>query len=185
MTNWPKYFLIQRILHWSIATLVVITLGIGATLGTLGFNHAVDLFGMATTNTLYVVHKTVGVLMIGLMIVRITARLALGKPAYAVALAPVQKFASETVHGLFYALLIIMPLIGWAATDAGGYPINFFHWVLPSIVEKDSGFAEVLFQWHAIIGWLLMGLVLVHISGALYHWLIRRDGVMQRMWPGA
>lgn len=179
--GWPRYTVAQRLLHWLIAILVLVTLSVGLTLGTLGFEGTRDAFGMDTTNTLYITHKTIGVLMIGLMALRIVLRLVRGKPAYAVPLEGPQRIASEIVHGLLYLLLTAMPLVGWAATAAGGYPINFFHWVLPPLIAQDDILAGTLFLWHAILGWTILALVLVHIAGAFHHWLIRRDGVMKRM----
>lgn len=179
--GWPRYSLAQRLLHWLIALLVLTTLAIGLTLGTLGFEGTRDAFGMDTTNTLYITHKTIGVLMIGLMALRILLRLVRGKPAYAVPLERPQKIASEIVHGLLYLLLVAMPIVGWAATAAGGYPINFFQWVLPPLIGEDDALAGTLFLWHAILGYTILALVLLHVAGACHHWLIRRDGVMKRM----
>lgn len=179
----PRYHPAQRLLHWLIAVLVIVTLPIGLTLGTLGFEGARETFGLETTNGLYIAHKTIGVLMLVLMLLRVILRLIHGKPPYAVALARPQKIASEIVHGLLYVLLLAMPVIGWMATAAGGFPINFFFWVLPPLIGENEALSGTLFLWHGIVGWTILGLVLVHVTGALYHWLIRRDGVMQRMSP--
>ncbi len=183
--DWPKYTLSQRLVHWAVALLVLMTLPIGLTLGYLGFEGAQQTFGPGTTDTLFIAHKTIGVLLLGLMVVRVVLRLTLGKPPYAVALARPQKIASETVHGLFYLLLLTMPVLGWLATAAGGFPINFFHWNLPPLLGEDEALSEMLFQWHLGVGLAVLALILLHVAGALYHWLIRRDGVMLRMslWP--
>lgn len=179
--SWPRYTLAQRAVHWLVAVLASLTLCIGLTLGYLGFEGARDAFGLAPTNALYIAHKTIGVLLLVLMIVRVGLRLRFGKPAYAVALARPQEVASEIVHGLLYVLLLAMPVIGWMATAAGGFPINFFHWVLPPLIGENEALSETLYTWHLGVGLAILALVLVHVAGALYHWLIRRDGVMQRM----
>jgi len=182
MSDWPRYRLIQRLLHWGIALLVLPLIAVGIVLGILGFQGAVDAFGFEATNTLYITHKTGGVLVLGFMAVRIVARLRYGKPRYAIPLENrLQKIASESVHGLMYVALIAMPALGWAANATGGYPINFFHWVLPPLMAENDALSAIFFQWHGIVGWALLGLVSVHIAGALYHWFIRKDGVMTRM----
>lgn len=182
MTDWPRYRLIQRLLHWGVALVVLPMLAVGSTLGTLGFEGAVDVFGPGVTNTLYVLHKTGGVLLLGLMAVRIVARLKYGRPHYAIPIEHrAQRVLSEAVHGLLYIGLIAMPVLGWAATATGGYPINFFQWVLPPLMGENESLSAVLFQLHGLLGWALIGLLILHISGGLYHWLIRKDGVMTRM----
>ncbi|PYZ99662.1 cytochrome b [Gammaproteobacteria bacterium 2W06] len=182
MTDWPRYHVIQRVLHWAVAVLVLAMIGVGIVLGTLGFEGAVDAFGFEVTNTLYILHKTGGVLVLGLMVARVMARLRYGKPHYAIPLEHRwQKLTSEWVQAMLYLGLIAMPVLGWAANAAGGYPINFFHWVLPPLMAENDALSVILFRWHAIVGWTLLGLVSVHIAGALYHWFIRKDGVMTRM----
>lgn len=181
LDTWPRYSLAQRLVHWLVAVLALATLVIGLTLGTLGFEGARDTFGLGVTNTLFIVHKTIGVLLFALMVLRLVLRLTHGKPGYVVALERPQKIASEIVHGLLYVLLLAMPVIGWMATAAGGFPINFFHWVLPPLVGEDEALSATLYAWHLGVGLAILALVLLHVAGALYHWLIRRDGVMQRM----
>lgn len=181
LDGWPRYTLAQRLVHWLVAVLALVTLGIGLTLGYLGFEGAREAFGLEATNALYIIHKTIGVLLFALMLVRVVLRLTLGKPRYAVALERPQKIASEIVHGLLYVLLLTMPVIGWMATAAGDFPINFFHWVLPPLIGENESLSETLYLWHLIVGLTILALVLLHVAGALYHWLIRRDGVMQRM----
>lgn len=77
--------------------------------------------------------------------------------------------------------LVAMPVIGWLATAAGGYPVEFFGWTLPGIIGKDQALSESLFFVHGVVGWALLGLIVLHVAGALRHWLVKRDGVMARM----
>ncbi|QIT54086.1 cytochrome b [Aquisalimonas sp. 2447] len=176
-----RYHLSQRILHWLVAVLVIGSLSAGMTLGFLGFEGARDTFGMAMTNTLYTSHKTVGILILIFMVARLALRIARGKPEYYRPLPGWQRMLSQSVHGLLYVLLIAMPVVGWLATAAGGFPVEFFHWHLPGLIGENDALSEQLFFWHATLGWIILALVLLHITGALYHWRIRRDGVMQRM----
>ncbi len=176
-----RYALIQRLLHWLIAFLVVVLLGAGILLGNLGFDGLKETFGADTTNALYKYHKTFGVLLLALMALRLILRLALGAPPYARPLAPWQHTASRAVHGLFYALLIAMPVLGWLGTAAGGYPVQFFEWNLPGLIGKDAKLSETLFDLHGLVGYVLLALILVHVAAALTHWLKWRDGVMERM----
>lgn len=176
-----RYTLIQRVLHWLIAVLAVGLLGAGLTLGNLGYEGGVAALGTDATNLLYTYHKTFGVMLFGLMVPRLLLRLMLGAPSYRQPLAAWQAAASRVVHWLFYLILLTMPVVGWLATASGGFPVQFFGWELPGFVAKDETLSKGLFQIHAWLGWTLIGLILIHVAAALMHWLIQRDGVMERM----
>ena len=88
------------------------------------------------------------------------------------------------MHLALYGLLIAQPIIGWFATSAYGAQISFFGlFTLPALVEKDESLSKPLFQVHELIGFIIAGLLVMHIGAALYHYFIRRDGVLQRMLP--
>jgi cytochrome b561 len=176
-----RYALSQRLIHWIVAVLVLCALAIGMTLGLLGFDRTLATFGSRVTDLMYITHKTIGVLLLALMLARIALRVSLGRPRYAIQLPRPQKIASGIVHGLLYALLLAMPVLGWLSTATGGFPINFFHWELPALIGRDDARSETLFLWHGILGWALLILIAGHVSAAVYHWRVRRDGVMQRM----
>ncbi len=176
-----RYSLAQRLLHWLIALLAIPALGVGMTLGWLGFDGARDSFGIDITNALYLGHKTAGVLILLLMTLRLVLRLALGTPPPVPTLTRFERIASRAVHDLLYLVLLALPVVGWLATAAGGYPVQFFAWNLPGLIAKDPALSETLFQLHGVLGWALLALLALHIAGALMHWLIKRDGVMRRM----
>jgi cytochrome b561 len=176
-----RYRLSQRIVHWLVALMVACLLATGMTLGWLGYDGAVQALGEETTGNLYKYHKTFGVLLLGLMTLRIGLRLGFGSPPYDPPLPAFYRAASLGVHGLLYLALMTMPILGWLGTAAGGYPVQFFELTLPGLIAKDPDLGETLFWLHGLVGWLILGLALVHIGAALMHWLIRRDGVMGRM----
>ena len=177
----PRYAVIQRLLHWLIVVLVVLALIAGGTIGYLGFEGLRAAFGPAGTDFVYTTHKTLGVLILGFMVLRILARLGFGKPAYAQPIPAPQRIASQIVHALFYVLLLAMPILGWLATASGGFPVHLFHIELPGLIGRNKELSEALFLWHRYIAYALMGLIVLHVAGALYHWRVRRDEVMQRM----
>ena len=178
----PRYALIQRLLHWAIALVVLGALAIGLIFAIYdGFAGTKEAFGEATTNLFYKYHKTFGVIILFAMIVRILVKLRLGKPAYAQPLSRFEHVASNAVHGLLYLGLLIMPVLGWLGTAAGGFPVQFFGWTLPGLIGKDKALYEILMEFHGVIGWIMLICVLMHIGGALKHWLVNKDGVMTRM----
>ena len=176
-----RYALVQRLLHWLIAVMVLALLGVGMIFSFLGFDGTKETFGGDVTNGLYTLHKTFGIIVLALMILRLGLRLALGAPPYPQPLTGFERAASRMVHGLFYVALLAMPILGWLATAAGGYPVQFFNMTLPGLIGKDKALGETLFWLHGLVGWLLLGLIVLHVSAAMMHWLVKRDGVMARM----
>ncbi|MEM9043322.1 MAG: cytochrome b [Pseudomonadota bacterium] len=176
-----SYSLIQRLLHWVIAILLIGLMSAGFLLGQFGFGGLKDMVGLEATNLLYKLHKSFGVLLLGLMSVRLCVRLVLGEPPHSEKLPALQTMVSHATHWLLYLALLAMPILGWLGTAAGGFPVEFFSVNLPGFIAKDKALSEQLFQLHALVGDLIFILVSVHILAAIYHWRIKRDHVMGRM----
>jgi cytochrome b561 len=118
--------------------------------------------------------------------VRVVNRFAQGAPAPEPSIEPWQKTLSSAVHGSLYVLLLAMPVVGYVANSAFGAATPFFGlFTLPPVVGENQPLAERLFYVHKYAGWLVALLVALHVAGALQHYLIRRDGVLQRMLPRA
>jgi len=179
-----RYALIQRLLHWLIALIALGVLAIGLTLGILKFEGTKATFGMPATNALYEYHKTFGLILFGLMLLRLFVRLEYGKPPIEGLVAPWERIASAVVQYLLYLALIAQPILGWLATDAADFPVQFFHWNLPQIIDKSDAakrMGEALYAAHGVVGWSILALLTLHIGGALKHLLVDRSGVTRRM----
>jgi cytochrome b561 len=116
------------------------------------------------------------------VVLRLAYRLTFSAPSPASGLAPWQAVISRGNHWALYALLIIMPLLGWLGVSM--YPaLDIFGlFNLPSIASK-SDLANQVLAIHVVVAWLLIALVALHVSAALFHYFIRKDGVLQRMLP--
>ncbi|MEM8753180.1 MAG: cytochrome b [Pseudomonadota bacterium] len=176
-----RYPAVQRALHWSVAALVFGALALGMAMGWNGFSGLVERYGRETTNLIYQYHKTFGVMILALMLVRLAVRRRLGTPPYAEPLTDFEANASAFVQRAFYGCLIAMPILGWLGTGAGGFPVEFFAWRLPGILPKNEGLSEALFLLHEIVGWALVALIVLHVGGALKHAVVNMDRVMERM----
>lgn len=175
-----RYTLAQRLLHWLIAVFVFGLLAIGFTLWTLGYDGTVQTFGNEVTDALYKYHKTFGILVLLLMLARVALRRARPAPPYDPPMSGLERFVGGAVHILFYALLIGMPIGGWIATAAGGYPIQFFDFELPGLVGKDPELSALVFTLHGIGGLVIAALLILHIGAAVKHWRLK-DNVMERI----
>lgn len=176
-----RYALAQRLLHWLIALLVLGSLAGGGMLWYYEFEGLSATFGMEATNTIYKYHKTAGVLILGLMLLRLVLRLAHGAPPRPPSMSSATWTAARATHLGFYALLILMPVLGWAATAAGGFPVQFFDYDLPGLVPKNEALSEALFELHGTVAGIIAALIVVHVGAALRHWLVLKDGVMARI----
>jgi cytochrome b561 len=175
-----RYTFLQRLLHWLIALIVFGLLAAGFTFWTLGYEGTVNLFGNELTNQLYTYHKSFGILILLLMVLRVVLRRMNPAPPYDPPLSGLERFVGGSVHVLLYIILLAMPIGGWLATASGGFPVQFFDWELPGLVAKNEALSEQLFLIHGIAGLVLLALVLVHIAAAIKHWK-RKDGVMGRI----
>lgn len=178
-----RYNGIQRLLHWLIALIVLGLLASGLTVWFLGFDGVTRLLGDERRDMLYEYHKTFGLIVLGLMALRLFVRLERGKPPYEYHIALPERLLSAIVQYLFYIALFAQPILGWLATDALDYPVEFFSWNIPQFITKDKEMGEALYQAHEYVGMALVVLIILHVGGALKHWFVDRDGVIDRMRP--
>ena len=168
----------SKFLHWLVAISVLTTIPVAYFMSRVAKGPLQD--------NLYNFHKSLGVLILVLMILRLINRLAVGAPAPDPTLKRWERAASSAVHGLLYFLLLALPIVGYVANSAYGATTPFFGlFELPPIVAKNEPLSEQLFTAHRRAGWLLAILAAMHIAAALQHYVIRRDGVLQRMLPRA
>ncbi|GGE37822.1 cytochrome b561 [Agaricicola taiwanensis] len=167
---------LAKLLHWLVAVLVIVLIVLGLLLGSFPEG--------AVQNTAYDLHKSLGFTLLLLMIARLANRLIAGVPPSEPTIERWQIAASHAVHGLLYLALFAQPIIGLIANSAFGAPLNLF-WLIevPPLIDKNEELADRLFDLHETLGFIIAGLAAVHIAAALYHYFIRKDGVLQRMAP--
>jgi len=169
------YSLVAKLLHWVIAVCVILIIPAGILMVNVELSDALR-------NDLYSLHKAFGILILALMAVRVGYRLTIGAPAASGALTPAQYLISRIVHFTLYALLIVMPILGWAGTSAFPAPVPFFGlFEMPALVGEDRELSKLLLWIHGYMGFFLAGVAVLHIAAGLYHGLVRRDGVLSRM----
>lgn len=169
-----RYTLVQKTLHWSIALAVIGALAGGELI------HWLD--NGSFKDQVYFLHKSTGILILALMVARVVARLFHGAPALPAEIPGWQRRVSGLTHFLLYALLVTMPLVGWAATSAYPAPLPFYGlFDIPALVGADRALSEQLFAIHRYMGRAILALVVMHIGAALFHGLVKKDGVFQRM----
>ncbi len=130
-------------------------------------------------------HIWFGITILFVVVIRLFWRLTHGEPVPESGLPLWQVAAARLMHWLLYALLFVIPLLGWMNASWRGMPVTFFNvFELPKLLETRAPGWNWTGDLHAVLAnYFLPGLVGAHLTAALYHYLIRRDGVLQRMLP--
>lgn len=170
----PRFTPLQRALHWSMAAAIVAMLFIGV--------------GMVSTVsqrylTLVSIHKPLGLAILALVLVRIAVRLRSGAPPLPADLPAPMRLAAQLSHYAFYALMLAMPLLGWGMLSAGAYPVRVLGVTLPPILPHSDALHTLLWNAHRALAFAFFALFLAHLGAALFHALVRRDGVFEAMAP--
>lgn len=170
-----RFTVLQRLLHWVMAFCILAMLFIGVGMVSTVMPKYVPL--LAT-------HKTLGIAILVLALVRLGVRVRYGSPPLPADLPAPMKLAARLSHYAFYGIMIAMPLIGWAMMSAGAYPIVLYGSIhLPAILPQSAVLHALLWNAHFYLAFAFFALILLHLAAALFHALVRRDGVFESMAP--
>lgn len=129
-------------------------------------------------------HKSIGITALALAVVRLAWRLFHRPPPLPGDLPRWQVGVSHLVHWLIYGVVFAIPLTGWAMSSAAGIVVRPFGlFALPNFVPKDKALMNTFHEVHELLGFALLALVTIHVAAALYHYFVRRDGILSRMLP--
>jgi len=167
-----------KLLHWMVAGLVFMQIALGWA--------AVSWRLSPMKLDLFVWHKSTGMLILLLMLVRLAWRSVNVTPALPAGMRPLERRAARASHLLFYLLLFLMPLTGWIVNSAENIPFRIFWQIpLPALVAPDEATALAAARVHLALFVALSLLLAVHIGAALRHHFLKRNDVLVRMLPGA
>lgn len=171
-----RYSLPAIALHWLMALGLVAAMGVGW--------YASELPLSPQRLKLINWHKWAGVALLLLAVLRLFWR-ATHRPPPDSPMPAWQARAAHGLHALLYGLMLVIPLMGWAHSNAAGFPVVWFGVLpLPDLVGTDKALAETLKGVHKLLAWGLGVLVLAHLAAALKHQFVDRDGLLDRMRPG-
>ena len=170
-----RYGFVAQGLHWIIAGLVVGQV----VLGKIAEELPLGLDKLA----LLARHKSVGITILALAVIRLVWRL-IDRPPPPPPMPRWQHAASRLTHAAFYVLLFAMPVSGWLMSSASNYPVSWFGLLqLPDFVRPDEGLKDLLGDVHETLATALIALAVLHVVAALKHQYIDRDGLLMRMLP--
>lgn len=167
------FVLKARVLHWLMAMLILAMLFVGVGM--------VASVGEVRT-VLIAWHRPLGVLILLLVVARVVVRLRNPPPALPADLPVLMRVAARASHLVLYALMFLQPLTGWAMTSASGIPVELgWGLFLPALLPESAMAYAWLRTAHGVLAYAFFLVIFVHIGAALYHGLIRRDGVLRAM----
>ena len=129
-------------------------------------------------------HKTIGMLVLAFARCRLIWRFFHAPPPLPDALSQWEKWAAKLGHLALYGLIFLLPISGWFFSQAAGYGDYWWGPVsIPSVIEPSVAAEEFFYEFHEIVGMLLLVVVAVHVLAALRHHFILKDDVLKRMLP--
>lgn len=164
--------LVSRTFHWLAALLIVCMLCIGLIMANM--DDSSEKF------QLFALHKSTGIVVLGLMILRVIWRLTQTIPDL-----PLKDLLSRLSAPTLYVVVLMMPISGIIMSQAGGHPISVYGvFTLPTLIEKNPGIGKLFWQIHGYTGKILIALICLHITAALYHQLVLKNNLLRRMIKG-
>ncbi|HEY5623258.1 MAG TPA: cytochrome b [Gammaproteobacteria bacterium] len=168
--------LVAQLLHWLIAALILGQFVLARLAADATFFERLVLLSR---------HKSLGMTILALTILRLIWRLTNPRPSTPHELPRYQHLIARTSHDLMYFLIFAIPLTGWAMSSALNTPVSYFGlFAWPNLVAPDQQLGERLARTHGGLFAVLAGVVCLHAGAALYHHFVARNNVLRRMIPG-
>lgn len=178
----------RRVLHWAVALLILVQVPLGLLFTDFDNQATTDsLLGAGSFNALYDLHKSIGVTILALVMLRIVAMLVWPAPDHGPALRGARLMLAKLNHGALYALLVVTPILGWMGVSAYRAPVPVFGmFEAPHLAEQNREVSNFVLSWHVLLAFVLIAAVVIHIGAAIHHRNFRRDGVFARiaLWGG-
>ena len=162
--------------HWVIVVLLVVMAYLGLTM--------TDLPTSAHKASVYGLHKSIGLTILVLVVLRLAWRLYAGRPAEVAGMPTWQHRIASLTHAALYVLLFAIPLSGWVINSASGFPLRWFGLVrVPAIAPRDVALNHLAKETHEVLFWILVATAAAHAAAAIYHHFVQRDATLARMLP--
>jgi cytochrome b561 len=171
-----RYSAVAQAFHWIIAALIVTQFTLAWTADDLPIGmHKLALLAR---------HKSFGMTVLMLAILRLLWRLFNPPPALPAGMSKIERLLAKSTHVAFYVLLFAMPLTGWLMSSAKNYSVSWFGlFTWPNLIAKHEDWFDVLRSTHEILSDVLFAIAILHILAALKHHFWNKDDVLLRMLP--
>ncbi|MDY6947241.1 MAG: cytochrome b [Pseudomonadota bacterium] len=171
-----RYGVVAQLFHWTIVLLIIVQFILA--------NRAGDLPLGSAKIAVLAQHKSFGITILALALLRLVWRWANPVPAEPLDIPRWQRIAARISHLALYALLLMTPLVGWLMSSARNFPVSWFGVVtLPDFIAPSKPAYEFLHETHELLAQTIFWLALLHAAAALKHHFIDKDNVLRRMLP--
>ena len=171
-----SYGSVSKIFHWVIGLSIISLLCVGLIMTTIAPS--------SLKNTLYGLHKSTGVIIFFLALARLLWRLSMAVPALPLTLGTAHHFFARVSTYSLYMLMFVMPLSGFIMSQAANKPVTLYNlYTLPALLPLNPDISHTARLTHHYAGYILMGILTVHIGAAFYHHAILRNNILKRMLP--
>jgi len=174
-TDIQRYGRIAIGLHWLMVVLIIGMFSIGW--------FMVDLPKGAERHFFFSTHKSIGLTVAMLALLRLFWRQLAHPPGIPAGMSRWKWMLAELTHGLLYVMIFLQPLTGYVSASFSGYTTKYFGLPLPQWGWKDQVLNELFTEFHVFCSIVLLSLIILHVLAALLHLLVLKDGVFQRMLP--
>jgi cytochrome b561 len=172
-----RYTVVAVVLHWIVAAIVLAQFPLG------WWMQEIAKQPPGPRLQAFNLHKSIGLVILALMIARIAWRL--GHPPPPLPAMPAwQARLARTTHVLLYALLVALPLTGYLGSAFSGYPVKFFGVAFPAWAAKNAELKDWMSAAHLALAWALALAFAAHMAGVVKHTVVKRDGLIRRMTLG-
>jgi cytochrome b561 len=171
-----RFTLVSRILHWTMAPMVVVQLLIGVTM----------IASLSYYPLLLTIHRPLGLAILIFAVVRLANRLSHRPPPFLATMRRLERRIATWSEYALYALLLAQPVVGWAMLSAARFPIIVVGPIrLPGIAPHNIDLYGLLRECHGVFAFLLFATFTAHMCAVLFHTLVLRDRLIDRMalWP--
>lgn len=177
MADFTPYRAFARIMHWLTALLVLLTIPAAILMLRPGIDRGLQ-------DALFLFHKNIGVVILAVVTLRLMYRLVNPPPPLPTQVPKLQRIIADLTHWALYGLLLAIAISGYVRVTAGGFPLEVFDSLgVPRLAPRSDELAQTAKSIHSALRVPIIALAALHIGAALYHGLIRRDGILQRMAP--
>ena len=172
-----EYGTVSRLFHWLTVCLVLVMIPAGLIM-------TQDDIPRSLQDPLFILHKGLGPVVLIVVVARLGWRAFHPAPPLPASVPPLQARAAALVHAGLYAALIVQGVSGYVRVTTGGFPIEALRALgVPPLLPKAEAVSKIASEVHAVSVTVLIVLIAMHVGAAAYHGIVRRDGVVSRMWP--